>query len=93
LAKTIGRDGRARRLHMNSAAPKRPKQTEVMLTELHHLAGHCREIAPDKFLPGLASETRRQEALGSMRIVGGWIEEILPAEPWQEGKMPPEKAG
>ena len=51
-----------------------------MLTDLHHLAGHCRDIAQGAFLPGLASETRRQEALGSMRIVSDWMEAASTAQ-------------
>ena len=63
-------------------APRKPrKKTDLILTGFNHLAAECLDLKSDQFLPGLASETKRTEALGSMRKVSNWMEPILREHP------------
>lgn len=78
--KAVKAAAKTARLVKQKATRKQPKQTDQMLNDLNHLAGACRDVPPETFLPSLA-ESKRQIALGSMRIVNNWIEPILGQQP------------
>ena len=80
----------AKKVRLEKQARKMPKQTDLMLTNLHHLAGHCKDIPAERFLAALQNDARRKDALGSMRIVNDWAGTALSIKP--DGPSPSEKS-